>query len=174
MRFFTGSNGVRVLIAGLAGGAAIGVMALLGGGTAAADTSCSAADNNRIERADGLSHCIANAGPGSRADARDTSDSGIATSVATQRGNATSINLQPGSQALSSGVRGGNAYSFSTGPKSTSISMARNGGTSVAIGGWGGQAYAGPEGALCAGGFGAAYDSNTGQYCVKSGSLDIH
>ncbi|MCF8603323.1 hypothetical protein L5I01_08110 [Gordonia sp. HY442] len=174
MRIFKGSNGIRVLFAGIAGGAAIGAMALFGGGTASADTTCSAADNNRVERADGLSHCIANAGPGSRADARDTSDSGVATAVSTQHGTATSVNLQPQSQALSSGVRGGDAYSFSTGPRSTSISMARDGGTSVAVGGWGGQAYAGPEGAVCAGGFGAAYDSNTGQYCVKSGSIDIH
>nr|WP_246372551.1 DUF6764 family protein [Gordonia humi] len=149
-------------------------MALFGGGHAAADTTCSATDNNRVEHADGLSHCIANAGPGSRADARDTSNSGVATAVATQRGAATSINLQPWSEALSSGVHGGSGYAISTGPRSTSIAMARDGGTSIAIGGWGGQAYAGPAGAVCAGGFGAAYDSTTGQYCVKSGSLDLH
>ncbi|WP_143965812.1 DUF6764 family protein [Gordonia zhaorongruii] len=174
MRNTMGHKGIRVLFAACAGGAAIGAMALFGGGDASAGTHCSAADNDRVQREAGQSVCIANAGPGSRAEAEDTSNSGAAVAVGATGGSATSKNLQPGSQAMSSAARGGNSYSVTTGPKATSIAMARDGGTSVAVGGWGGQAYAGPQGAVCSGGFGAAWDSTTGKYCVKSGAIDLH
>ncbi|MBE7194889.1 MAG: hypothetical protein INR66_20730, partial [Gordonia polyisoprenivorans] len=68
----------------------------------------------------------------------------------------------------------GTSYSITTGPKALSVAQARAGGYSVAIGGWGGQAYSGQPGVGCSGGFAAAADTTSGKACLKYGSIDLH
>ncbi|MEO9326573.1 DUF6764 family protein [Gordonia aurantiaca] len=158
----------------LAGG--IGCVAFAGFtgvGAASAAVQCSVANGHQVERVVGPSGCGAKAGVGSRATAEDLSAGGTAISVSDNGGAAHSYNLQPGSSALAGANTRGVAYSITTGPKALSIAQARRGGTAVSIGGWGGQAYAGPDGAMCAGGFAAAWDSSTGKACLHSGSVDL-
>ncbi|GAC01115.1 MULTISPECIES: DUF6764 family protein [Gordonia] len=163
---------VRALVF-LAGGAGCVAFAGLSGEGVASAVQCTVSNGHQIERVVGASGCGAKAGPGSRATAEDRSGNGTAISVSDNGGNASSYNLQPGSSALAGANSRGVAYSVTTGPKALSIAQARRGGTTVAIGGWGGQAYAGPDGAVCSGGFAAAVDSTTGKACLHSGSIDL-
>ncbi|MBY4573810.1 DUF6764 family protein [Gordonia paraffinivorans] len=155
---------------------AIGCVAFAGfsgEGAASAAVQCSVSGGHQVERIVGASGCGAKAGPGSRATAEDLSNGGTAIAVSDNGGTAHSYNLQPGSSALAGANSRGTAYSFTTGPKALSIAQARRGGTAVSIGGWGGQAYAGPDGAQCSGGFAAAVDTTTGKACLHSGSIDF-
>nr|WP_085947066.1 DUF6764 family protein [Gordonia soli] len=153
----------------LAGGLLFG----LGTPTAQAAVHCSAANGQQVERIVGAGGCGAKAGPASRADADELSGSGTAVAVADKGGNSTARNQQPGSSALAGASSRGTAYSVTTGPKALSVAQARRGGFSVAVGGWGGQAYAGPEGAGCGGGFAAAVDTTSGKACLRTGSIDL-
>ncbi|MEE4022072.1 DUF6764 family protein [Gordonia sp. PKS22-38] len=163
--------GARAAVA-VFGGAACVALVGIGGGTAAANT-CSANDGRQIERTIGNGGCGAKAGPGSSAFAEDSSNAGTAVAVADKGGNATARNLQPGSSALAGATTRGTAFSVTTGPRALSVAQARNGGVTVAVGGWGGQAIAGADGAICQGGFAAAFDSTTGKACLHSGSVDL-
>ncbi|MGV9860125.1 DUF6764 family protein [Gordonia sp. NPDC003425] len=156
------------------GGAGLILGLGLGIGDAHASTTCSAANGQSVQRVDGKSGCGAKAGPGSTSFAEDASSSGTAVAVSDNGGRATARNLQPGSTALAGANSGGTAYSVTTGPGALSVAQARRGGTSVSVGGWGGQSYSGPQGAVCTGGFAAAADSTTGKVCLRSGSVDLH
>lgn len=160
-----------VLMAGFAG--CVGFAGLTGQGEASAEARCSAVNGHQIERVEGRSGCGAKAGIGSRATADDLSPGGTAVAVADNGGNATATNLQPRSTALAGANSRGLAYSVTTGPNAMSIAQARRGSTTLAVGGWGGQAYAGPDGASCAGGFAAAIDTGTGKACLHAGSIDL-
>ncbi|MDL9936952.1 hypothetical protein QSJ18_09390 [Gordonia sp. ABSL1-1] len=160
------------LLMTLAGLAAAVAFVGLSSGQASADTRCSAANGSQVERVQGKSGCGAKAGPNSRADSEDRSGAGTAVAIAANRGQARALNLQPGSTALAGANTGGNAYSVTTGPKALALAQATRGGTSVAIGGWGGQAMVGPAGAVCSGGFAAAVNTTTGKMCLHSGSID--
>ncbi|MDY6807777.1 hypothetical protein GIY30_21460 [Gordonia sp. HNM0687] len=164
--------GARAAVAVLGGGV-LAAMAALGGGTAQA-TTCSASDGHQIERIVGQGGCGAKAGTGSTAFAEDSSNAGTAVAVADTGGSSTARNLQPGSTALAGASTGGTAYSVTTGPKAFSVAQARQGGVTVAVGGWGGQAIAGPDGAICQGGFATAVDSTTGKACLRSGTINLY
>lgn len=135
--------------------------------------TCEAANGHAVQHIAGYGGCGAKAGVGSRALADDASGAGTAVAVADRGGNATARNLQPGSTALAGANTNGTAYSVTTGPGAFSVAQARQGGTTVSVGGWGGQAVAGPTGAVCQGGFAAAYDSTTGRVCLRSGAIDL-
>lgn len=143
----------------------------LGGGDAAAVT-CNASNGHEVQRIQGTSGCGARSGAGSTASAQETGG-GTAVAVADRGGRATAINQQPGSSALAGATTGGTSYSITTGPKALSVAQARAGGYSVAVGGVGGQAYAGAPGVQCSGGFAAAADSTTGRVCLKYGSINL-
>ncbi|WP_439030179.1 DUF6764 family protein [Gordonia terrae] len=160
-----------VLLAGVAG--CVGFAGLSGEGVSSASTHCSVSNGHQVERVEGRSGCGAKAGLGSRATADEQSGSGTAVSVSDNGGNASAYNLQPGSTALAGANSRGTAYSVTTGPSALSIAQARRGGTALAVGGWGGEAYAGPEGARCSGGFATAFDSSTGKACLHAGSIDL-
>ncbi|MCG7634634.1 MULTISPECIES: DUF6764 family protein [Gordonia] len=160
-----------VLAAGIAG--CVGFAGLSGEGVSSASTHCSVSNGHQVERVEGRSGCGAKAGLGSSATADERSGGGTAISVSDNGGNAAAYNLQPGSTALAGANSRGNAYSVTTGPSALSVAQARRGGTTVAVGGWGGEAYAGPEGARCSGGFAAAFDTSTGKACLHSGSIDL-
>ncbi|MGC4962927.1 DUF6764 family protein [Gordonia sp. DT218] len=149
------------------------MIGLAGGATAGAATTCAATDGHQIQRIVGNGGCGAKAGPGSSAQSEDTSNQGTAIAVADKGGNANARNLQPGSSALAGATTRGNSYSVTTGPKAFSLAQAREGGTTIAIGGWGGQAISGSAGTVCQGGFATAYDSTTGKACLHSGSIDF-
>ncbi|MFT4043588.1 MAG: hypothetical protein QM673_10545 [Gordonia sp. (in: high G+C Gram-positive bacteria)] len=160
----------------IGGGAALllGIGSGVGGGDARAATQCSAVDGHAIQRIEGRSGCGARAGADAVSYAEDASSSGTAVAVSDEGGRAAAYNVQPGSTALAGANSGGNAYSVTTGPGALSVAQARRGGVSVSVGGWGGQAYAGPAGAQCHGGFAAAADSISGQACVASGAFVLH
>lgn len=162
---------VRALVLAIGGAGAIWGLGL-GGGHADAVT-CAASNGHEVQRITGTSGCGAQAGAGSRASAQETGG-GTAVAVADRGGNANAINQQPGSSALAGATTGGTSYSITTGPKALSIAQARAGGYSVAVGGWGGQAFSGAPGVHCSGGFAAAVDSTTGKACLKYGSIDVH
>ena len=161
------------MLAFVVGGAgALGLFGI-GAGHAEAGTNCAAADGHQVQKVVGQGGCGAKAGPGSTATAEETSGSGVAVAVADQGGNATARNLQPGSSALAGANSRGTAYSVTTGAKALSVAQARRGGVTVSVGGWGGQAIAGPKGASCTGGFATALDTTTGKACLHSGSIDL-
>ncbi|MDL9945367.1 hypothetical protein QSJ19_07110 [Gordonia sp. ABSL11-1] len=156
------------------GGSAMAWLIGVGGGTAEAATTCSAANGHQVEHIIGKGGCGAKAGPGSTAFSEESSGAGTAVAVADKGGNSTARNLQPGSTALAGSTTRGTAYSVTTGPSAFSVAQARHGGTTIAVGGWGGQAIAGADGAVCQGGFSTAFDSTTGKACLRSGSIDLH
>ncbi|MBD0861611.1 hypothetical protein IA539_10375 [Gordonia sp. zg691] len=160
-----------LLMTGIAG--CVAFAGLSGEGVAAASAHCSVSNGHQVERVEGRSGCGAKAGAGSRASADDYSNSGTAVAVSDNGANAMAYNLQPGSTALAGANSRGTAISVTTGPSALSIAQARRGGTTVSVGGWGGQAYGGPDGAHCSGGFAAAFDSSTGKACLRSGSIDL-
>ncbi|MGI6795181.1 MULTISPECIES: DUF6764 family protein [Gordonia] len=164
----------RVVFGIAAVAAAFGLTSLLGGGHAAASTNCTANDNQRVERANGQSHCIANAGPGSRASAQDTTNNGAALAVATTGGTATAQNNGVNSSALASGIHRGNGYAYTMGPYSTSVAQGRSGGTTVAVSGAAGGAFATGDGVACLGSMAATYDTTTGRGCFRWGELYVH
>lgn len=168
MRFHTIAARVLVVAAGAAG--AFWVSGL-GGGDASAVT-CSVANGHEVQQIQGMSGCGARAGEGSRAQAQETGG-GTAVAVADRGGVANAINQQPGSSALAGATTGGTSYSITTGPKALSVAQARAGGYSIAVGGFGGQAFAGQPGVQCTGGFAAAADSTTGKVCLKYGSVNL-
>ncbi|EGD53847.1 DUF6764 family protein [Gordonia neofelifaecis] len=172
MRF--GSWFIRVFFGSVAVAAAFGLTSLAGGGDAGAATHCSADNNQRVERANGQSHCIANAGPGSRATAEDSTNNGAALAVATTRGTATAQNNGVNSSALASGIYGGNGYAYTMGPYSTSVAQGRNSGTTVAVSGAAGGAFATSDGVACLGSMAATYDSTTGRGCFRWGEIYLH
>lgn len=161
----------RVFFGLVAIAAAFGLTSLLGGGDASASTSCAARDNQRVERQSGDSHCIANAGPGSTASAKDTTNSGAALAVSTTGGSATAENNGAQSSALASGIYGGHGYSYTMGPYSTAVAQGRHGGTTIAVSGAAGGAFATGDGVACLGSMAATYDSSTGRGCFRWGSV---
>ncbi|MFW0783223.1 DUF6764 family protein [Gordonia sp. CPCC 206044] len=167
-----GARTAAMVIGGTAFAALVGFG--FGGGDAGAATTCSAANGHQVQRIVGHGGCGAKAGLGSQSLADEASGGGTAVAVSDRGGNATARNLQPGSTALAGANTRGTAYSITTGPKAFSVAQARDGGTTVAVGGWGGQAIAGPAGIACQGGFATAYDSNTGKACLRSGTIDLH
>lgn len=140
---------------------------------ASAATNCAVANGHQVEHVVGKGGCGAKAGAGATATAEESSGHGTAIAVADRGGKAHARNMQPGSSALAGANTGGTAYSVTTGPRAFSIAQARKGSTTVAIGGWGGQALAGPDGAVCQGGFATAYDSLTGKACLRTGSINL-
>lgn len=161
----------RVAVA-VIGGAGLVWFAGIGGGEAAAAT-CTASNGHHMQVIKGQSGCGAKAGRGATANAEDSSGAGTAVAVSDNGGNARALNMQPGSSALAGANTRGQAYAVTTGPKGLSVAQARQGGVSVSVGGWGGQAYAGPAGAACSGGFAAAVDTTTGKGCLHAGSIDL-
>lgn len=142
----------------------------VGGGSAQANL-CTADNGGRMQHVTPNSACAATSGPGSHATADDASSAGTAIAVADKGGKATARNMQPGSTALAGAKYNGTAYSVTTGPGAQSVAQATAGATALALGGWGGQAYASPKGTACLGGFAAAYETSSGKLCVRSGVL---
>lgn len=169
-------NKFRVRLAGfvIAVAGAGFAMSLGTADAAAAGPTCVAANGQQIERIVGNGGCGAKAEHGSRALAEEASGAGTAVAVADTGGNATARNLNPGSTALAGAKSRGTAYSVTTGPKAFSVAQARQGGLSFALGGYGGAAIAGPDGASCTGGFATALDSTTGKVCLKWGTVNLH
>lgn len=161
----------RALIVAVGGAGAIWSLGLGGGGAQA--VTCNATNGHEVQQIQGTSGCGARAGVGSNASAQETGG-GTAVAVSDRGGNATAINQAPGSSALAGATTNGTSYSITTGPKALSVAQARAGGYSVAIGGWGGQAYSGQPGVGCSGGFAAAVDTTSGKACLKYGSIDLH
>ncbi|MBM7368023.1 DUF6764 family protein [Gordonia hydrophobica] len=168
-----GPLSVRVLFGLIAVAAAFGMTSLLGGGEASAATHCTANNNQRVEHEQGRSHCVANAGPGSQATARDNTNNGAALAVATTRGTATAENNGNNSAALASGIYGGHGYAYSQGPYSTAVAQGRHGGTTIAVSGAAGGAYATGDGVACLGSQAVAYDSTSGRGCLRWGSINL-
>ena len=164
---------VRVLFGLVAIAAAFGMSSLMGGGVASASANCSADNNQRVERVNGKSHCVANAGPGSKASAKDNTSNGAALAVATTGGTATAENNGYNSAALASGIYRGHGYAYSQGPYSTAVAQGRHGGTTVAISGAAGGAYATGDGVACLGSMAVAYDSTSGRSCLKWGGINL-
>lgn len=161
-----------VRFAGAAGAIAAATFLIsIGSGDAAAQSSCSAVNGQRVQQIHGNSACAATAGGRSRAQADDVSPGGTAVSVSDNGGNATSRNMQPGSTALAGANHRGTAYSVTTGPGAMSVAQADKGATALALGGWGGQAFSSQKGTACIGGFAMAYESSTGKMCMRSGSV---
>ncbi|ALG83590.1 DUF6764 family protein [Gordonia phthalatica] len=167
------SLSVRVLFGLVAIAAAFGMATLLGGGDAGAATKCTANNNQRVEHVNGKSHCVANAGPGSKASAKDNTNNGAALAVSTTGGTATAENNGNNSAALASGIYGGHGYAYSQGPYSTAVAQGRHGGTTIAISGAAGGAFATGDGVACLGSMAAAYDSTTGRSCLKWGGVNL-
>ncbi|NLG45221.1 DUF6764 family protein [Gordonia sp. (in: high G+C Gram-positive bacteria)] len=163
----------RALLGLIAVAAVFGMSAMLGGGEASAGTNCSAANNQRVEHSKGDSTCIANAGPRSRATARDKTNSGAALAVATTGGTATAENSGNNSSAVASGVNGGHGYAYSVGPHSSAVAQGRNGGTTIAVSGAAGGAFSTNDGVACLGSMAATYNTSTGRGCAKWGGLSI-
>lgn len=166
-----GSLFFRVFFGLIAVAAAFGLTSLLGGGDASASTSCTANNNQRVEHKNGESNCIANAGPGSTASAKDTTNSGAALAVATTGGSAKAENNGTDSSALASGIYGGHGYAYTFGSHSTSVAQGRHGGTAVAVTGGAGGAFATSDGVACLGSMAATYDTATGRGCFKWGEI---
>ncbi|RPA57702.1 hypothetical protein EF294_17995 [Gordonia oryzae] len=161
----------RALIVAVGGAGAIWGLGLGGGGAQA--VICNATNGHEVQQIRGTSGCGARAGVGSSASAQETGG-GTAVAVSDRGGNANAINQAPGSSALAGATTNGTSYSITTGPKALAVAQARVGGYSVAIGGWGGQAYSGQPGVACSGGFAAAADTTSGKACLKYGSIDLH
>lgn len=160
----------RVVGAGLLGAGALTGLAVVGGGSAAADPlRCTVVGDGARFAADGSGVCLADSDASSRARAEA---SPLSRALAGARGGSTSTALAPVRKgiAVSNAERRSTGYAYAFGPGGGAYVQARDGENALALAGYAGEAQAGYGQAVCEGGYTVAVTTR-GAACLTLGEV---